>query len=122
MSVNILDADIYSDRNQPSVFQTATPYAVGSLALAGGGLALATSYAAGSTALAVSGVALALFGAMGFFVTVATAISSRNSHEFKANIGKAFTVAGAAVVTEMISMVAYRILVEVIDRAVFNRR
>ena len=121
MSVNICDLDSYNDRNQPSVFQTATPYAIGSLALAGGGIALATSYVATSTALAVSGVALALFGAMGFFVTVATAVQVRNSREFNAVIGKAFTIAGAVVVTEMISVVAERVLLHLIDK-MLNRR
>lgn len=122
----------YLDNTQTSVFGAALPYAVGSLAVGGGGtwLAVANITAVTSAAsvpvmpavLATAGTIAALIGFYCFFATVVTGIYSRNSKEFYQNIGPALKLSAVAVMTEVMATVARMMLEKLIDRMVFGKR
>jgi len=104
---------------ETSVFRAAIPYAVGTLTVAGVGIAVALT-AASSTALLVAGIAAATFGSYAFFGVVATGIAANNSREFNANVWKGMATGAAAGVADLIQFTIKMIIAEGIA-SLFNR-
>lgn len=125
MATEAITDSMYFDNQYPleqpekqSKFSAAFPWGASMLTLAGGSLYALSS---ASVAIKVAAVAGTLFGAYGFLTVVATAVNSRNGKEFSDNIKKNLTVAGAAIIAEMIAQVAKEVLRQLIRDAFGNK-
>ena len=113
--------DVSINDSHDSVFLSALPYAATSLVASCAGTYIAiTAATASSTALAVGGVALAFFGATCFLTSTITGIYSRNSIEFKKQIGPALKSALAITLADLLSSVARAVLIKLINDLLYK--
>lgn len=102
-----------------SNFWTAVPYAVGTLAVAGSGLAVAVT-SGGSTAAIITGVALGIIGAYAFYGVVGTAFATRNPQEFKEKVWKGMATGIGAGVAETVRIAMHALINAFVQKAVFG--
>jgi hypothetical protein len=105
---------------EPTIFRSALPCGVGSLTVAGVGVAVSLA-AAGSTITLVTGLALATIGAYAFFGVVITAVGSRNAADFQANVWTGMTTAAGTGLAELVRH-AVRVAIEEGIKSLFNSK
>lgn len=104
-----------------SMFTTALPYGLGSLGVAGVGVAIALTAGAAATAGLVAGIALAIIGAYAFYGVIATAIVSANANEFQSKVWKGIGTAAGLGLSSTIEFIAKILIIELIS-SLFKRR
>jgi hypothetical protein len=99
-----------------SMFTTALPYGVGTLAM--GVVGAITAIAATSTIGLIMGIALGILGAYGFIGVLSCAFTSRNSEDFGNNIWKHMATFVGTGIADVVVMVVKAVILE----AIFGRR
>ena len=109
---------------QDSIFKSAIPYGVGTLATAGTGLYCVVTHAGaatlGPTAALVSGVALGLIGAYAFYGVIATATTSNNSAHFKERVWQGMATGVSFGIAETVRIALQAIVNALVQKAVFG--
>lgn len=99
-------------RQQESMFNTALPYGVATLAV--GVLGAVTAVAAVAVIGKIIGIALGILGAYGFIGVVSCSLVSRNAQEFQQDVWKHMATSAGAGLSEIIVMVVKAVVLEAI--------